>query len=174
MMRSFIAIDLPENVKKEIQKIQAQLPDFLGKKIETGNLHLTLKFLGEIDEDKIKTVKEKLKIINTASFDLEIDGAGVFSPSYIRIVWLHIKGAEVLQKVVDSVLGDIFKPEERFMGHLTVARVKNIKNKKEFLENIKKIEIPTMKFKARCFRLMKSDLRPEGPVYSVLEEYDLK
>ncbi|MEK6945690.1 MAG: RNA 2',3'-cyclic phosphodiesterase [Nanoarchaeota archaeon] len=174
MIRSFIAIDLPENVKKEVQRTQGQLPDFFGKKVEPENLHLTLKFLGEIDEEKIKLVKEKLKIINTASFDLELDAVGVFSPSYIRIVWLHIKGAEVLQKVVDSVLGDIFKPEERFMGHLTVARVKNIKNKKEFLEKLKKIEIPKMKFKVSRFRLMKSDLRPEGPVYSVLEEYDLK
>ncbi|MEK6917514.1 MAG: RNA 2',3'-cyclic phosphodiesterase [Nanoarchaeota archaeon] len=174
MTRTFISIDLPENVKKEVQKIQNQLPEFFGKKIELGNLHLTLKFLGEIDEEKIKLVKEKLKIINTSSFDLELDEIGVFSPHHIRIVWLHIKGADELQKVVDSVLGEIFKPEERFMGHLTIARVKNIKSKKEFLESLRKIEIPRIKFKAHCFRLMKSELRPDGPIYSVLEEYKLK
>ena len=59
-MRVFISINLPESVKKEIKKIQDSLPNFTGKKTEYENLHLTLKFLGEIDEENLPKKRKKL------------------------------------------------------------------------------------------------------------------
>jgi len=97
-MRCFISIDLSENIKQEIDKIQNKLPDFYGKKTELTNLHLTLKFLGEIGEDKVKEVKERLSGIDFEKFEAEIDSLGVFSKKFIRIVWLHVSGCEELQK----------------------------------------------------------------------------
>ena len=157
-MRTFIAIDLPENIREEIRKIQEKLPEFKGKLTEKENLHLTLKFLGEVDEEKIRLLKDKLKEIKFKKFEAEIDSLGVFSEKFVRIVWLHLTNCEKLQEKIDKKLEDIFQKEERFMSHLTIARVKNIKNKKEFLEKLGKIKINRIKFLVNSFKLKKSVL----------------
>ena len=172
-MRIFISIDIPEEVRKEIEKIQDKLPEFYGKKTESENLHLTLKFLGEIDEEKIKKVKEKLKEIEFNKFETKIDSIGVFSEKFIRIIWLHMTNCDELQKKIDESLKDLFSEEDRFMSHLTIARVKSIKDKKEFLEDLEKIEIPEINFNVENFRLKESVLVKEGPRYKMIEEYDL-
>ena len=172
-IRTFVSIDLPENIQKEIKKIQDSLPSFEGKKIEPENLHLTLKFLGEIDKEKVGEVKKRLRKIKSDCFEAEIDSIGVFSENFVRIVWLHIKGPEELQKEIDNALKGIFEPEIRFMSHLTVARVKRIQNKNYFLGELKKIKIKPLKFKTDRFALKKSTLMHEGPIYETLEEYGL-
>ncbi len=170
-MRTFIAIEIPKHVKEQIVKIQNSLPEFTGKKTERENLHLTLKFLGEIDEKKLDEVKRRLKKINLKSFETEIKGIGMFSE---RIIWLHMTSCEELQREVDEKLSDTFEKEKRFMSHLTIARIKSVRNKKEFLEEIKKIKIPEMKFPVKNFNLKKSKLSRNGPVYEDIEVYNLK
>jgi len=177
MKRTFISIELSENVKKEIEKIQEKLPEFKGKKTELENLHLTLKFLGEIDDWKIEEVKKRLKTFSssppTHPFETGLDKIGVFSEEYIRIVWVHLTNCEELQKEIDKVLDGLFEPEKRFMGHITIARVKNVEDKEKFLEDLKGIEIKNVKFKIDKFYLKESKLFPEGPRYFVIGEYDL-
>jgi len=172
-MRTFISIDLPKNIQKEIKKIQEQLPEFKGKFTEEENLHLTLKFLGEIDEEKLENVKEKLNKISFNRFNAEINSIGVFSENYVRIVWLKISNCEKLQKEIDLVLEDLFKKEERFMGHLTIARVKSLKDKKVFLEKLRKIKIPLLVFQVKEFNLKKSILTKKRAFYEILETYRL-
>jgi RNA 2',3'-cyclic 3'-phosphodiesterase len=132
---------------------------------------LTLKFLGEVDERLLIDVKKRLEKVDFNRLNLEIDLVGVFNEDYIRIVWLHVKGADELQKKIDLSLKDLFRLEDRFMGHLTIARVKQIKDKKRFLEDLKKIKFDKMKFSVNNFKLMKSDLTKNGSVYEVIEEY---
>ncbi len=176
-MRIFISIDVPKEVRKEIEKIQAKLPKFKGKKTEPENLHLTLKFLGEIDDRKVEEVKERLKEIKYGSFEAEIDSIGFFdnrkSSRYKQqiIIWLHMKNCKKLQKKIDDALKCLFKPEKRFMSHLTIARVKKISNKKFFLEKLKQIKISNLKFNINSFHLMQSKLFKKGPKYSVIEKY---
>ena len=172
-MRAFISINIPEEIRKEIKKIQDFLPEFFGKRTELQNLHLTLKFLGEVEEKDAEEVKEKLREIKIEKFATEIDEIGVFSGDFIRIVWLHMKDCDNLQKQIDNALKNLFKSEKRFMSHLTIARIKGIKDKKRFLQDLKKIKIEKIKFKVDKFYLMKSELTAEGPRYSVLEEYNL-
>jgi len=172
-MRTFISINISEEIRKEIKKIQDSLPEFFGKKTELENLHLTLKFLGEIEETKIEGIKEKLREIKIEKFATEIDEIGVFSEIFIRIVWLHMKDCENLQKQIDNALKNLFEPEKRFMSHLTIARIKKLKDKEGFLQDLKKIKIEKIKFIVDKFYLMKSELTAEGPRYSVLEEYNL-
>lgn len=172
-MRTFISVNIPEEIRKEIEKIQDFLPEFFGKKTEVENLHLTLKFLGEIKEQKIGEVKEKLREIKIEKFRTEIDEIGVFSEEFIRIVWLHMEDCDNLQKQIDNALKNLFEPEKRFMSHLTIARIKKVKDKERFLQDLEKIKIEKIKFKIDKFYLMKSELTAEGPRYSVLEEYNL-
>ena len=172
-MRCFVSIDIPEKVREEIKRIQNNLPEFFGKKTESENLHLTLKFLGEIDEEKFEKVKEKLKGVSFNKFETEIDSIGVFSEKFVRIVWLHLSGMEELQKQVDEKLDKLFQPEQRFMSHLTIARVKSVRDRKKFLQELSKIKIENINFAVDKFRVKKSILTPEGPVYEILEEYKL-
>ena len=172
-MRIFVSIDIPEEIKSDVIKIQENLPEFFGKKTAKENLHLTLKFLGEINEKKVEEVKKKLRKIKFDKFESKIDCVGVFDEKFIRIIWLHMSDCDELQKEIDEKLKDLFDKEKRFMSHLTIARVKSIKDKKKFLEELKKIEISKIKFKVENFYLMKSKLTSEGPRYEILKEYVL-
>jgi len=173
MKRCFIAINIPKNIKNKIYEIQNQLPEFIGKKTKLENLHLTLKFLGEINEDKIEKIKEKLKQTKFKKFNTTLDEVGVFSEKFIKILWLHLTNCTELQKQIDNSLQDLFKPEFRFMSHITIARVKKIQNKNQFLENLKKIKIPEIKFHIDKFYLMSSELSSQDPKYKIIEEYNL-
>jgi RNA 2',3'-cyclic 3'-phosphodiesterase len=178
-MRIFISMDMPEEVKKEIQKIQDNLPEFRGKFTEPENLHLTLKFLGEISDEKIKKVRENLGEVKYSSFESEINYGGYFdnsmSKKYSRkiIYWLYMSNCEGLQKLIDENLSDLFPKEERFMSHLTIARVKSTENKQAFLKELKNIPIPKMKFLVDSFKLKHSVLTKQGPTYETIEEYYL-
>jgi RNA 2',3'-cyclic 3'-phosphodiesterase len=169
-MRTFIAIDIPEEIKKKIVEIQEQLPEFNGKKIEYENLHLTLKFLGEVNENSIEEIKNKLNRVKLKSFEIEIKDIGMFSD---RIVWLKMKNCGELQKEVDDKLESLFEKEKRFMGHLTIARIKEIKDRKKFSIGLKKIKVPEMNFSVKKFSLKESKLGRPKPVYEDIEIYSL-
>jgi RNA 2',3'-cyclic 3'-phosphodiesterase len=170
-MRTFISIEFPKEIKEEILKIQKQLPSFNGKKTEFENLHLTLKFLGEIEEKTLSIIRERLRNVKTKQFSVEIDSIGMFSD---KILWIGIMNCEELQKEIDKNLNSVFEPENRFMGHLTIARIKQLKNRREFLDKIKRIKITPLKFKAEKFNLKKSTLTEKGPIYEDIEVYNLK
>jgi len=173
-MRCFIAIDLPENLKKEIIQIQKKIPAFKGKLTEKENLHLTLKFIGEISEDSIKDIKEKLKQIKFKRFKAKLGEIGTFSESFIKIVWIELENCDALQKEIDDSLKDLFKKEERFMSHLTIARVKSIEStKKVFIEKLKKVKVDPLEFEVGDFSLKKSILTEKGPIYADILKVDL-
>ena len=180
LIRTFISVDIPRRIQKEIKKLQDELPGFEGKRTELENLHLTLKFLGEINEERVEEIKKCLKTIKLEKFETIIDKIGCFdnrrSSKYSRnlIVWVHLRNCNTLQKIIDEKLEDLFKKEERFMSHVTIARVKFLKNKNYFLGELDKVKIPPgLKFNVNNFELKKSTLTPEGPVYESLEEYSL-
>lgn len=80
---------------------------------------------------------------------------------------------EKLQQEVEKVLEGLFEKEKRFMSHLTIARVKEIKNKKSFADTLSKIKLKSMDFNVDRFFLMQSKLEHTGPVYIVLKEFSL-
>ena len=173
--RCFIAIDLPRNAVKEIKNFQKLIGKkfiFTGKFTEEENLHLTLKFLGEITIDKIEEVKERLKRIKSESFNASLNEIGVFSKRFPKIIWVKLNGAEELQKVVDDNLKDLFEKENRFMSHVTIARIKYIKEKWELIEYLKALKCKE-KFVVDRFYLKKSELLPEGPFYKIIKEFKL-
>ena len=178
MIRCFIAIDFPREIMEEIERVQKELKgkkNWQGKLTETENIHLTLKFLGEIDEKKVEIVKKRLHEIRFPRFNSYIGNLGVFTPAEIKIVWIHIIGEELigLQKWIDEMLWDLFPKEKRFMSHLTIARVKKVKDTKLFLEELGKIKTQNLKIKINDFYLFESKLKPTGPEYVELEKFRL-
>ena len=179
-IRSFICIHFPDEVIKEIARIQELINNkvkFTGKLTELENLHLTLKFLGEIEEERLTQVKEKLQSIKFASFTAKLLNMGIFSyKKNPKVIWIKVGGKELfeLQKQIDNALKELFKPEERFMSHLTIARIKHMKDKTAFKQYLKNISVKPIKFQVSSFELKSSELRPLGPVYNTIEEYNSK
>ncbi len=176
-MRTFIAIELPIEAKNEIARIQKILLKktlFRGKLTESENLHLTLKFLGEIDDDKTEEVRARLSLIKFNEFFAETGEIGVFSSDIVKIIWIKLNGKGIwnLQKEIDEKLSDLFPIEARFMSHITIARVKNVIDKHGFLEYLKSIKPKKIRFLVKEFELKKSELKDMGAVYSSIQSYN--
>ena len=179
LTRCFIALDLPLSAVEEIENIQNKLKKkvlFIGKFTDRVNLHLTLKFLGEISEEKIEEVKKRLLEVKlNFEINAELGEVGVFNKKFVRIIWIKLNGKGIfdLQKQVDDKLKDLFLLEEKFMSHITIARVTSVGAKKELLEYLTSIKPKNIKFKINSFSFKKSELLENGPIYENLEEYNL-
>lgn len=177
MIRTFIAVDLPEQFIPEIEKIESMINAPGIRLVEPKMVHITLKFLGDINESDIEPIVSALSHINSTQFDASIKGAGVFpKPAYIKVIWIGAEGNfESLHNEVERVLAPFkFEKDHKFSPHATIARVKQLTDKADFLEKLKKlenIEIGTMKVES--IFLKKSTLRPEGPIYETLKEIKL-
>lgn len=177
-VRAFVCIDVPDEIIREIARVQEEVGKrrFDGKMTELENLHLTLKFLGEIDEEKVKEIIGRLKKIEFSEIECTLGRTGTFSyKGNPRIVWVKINGKGImeLQKKIDDALKGMFEPEERFMSHLTVARVRFVKDKKGFMEHVAGVGVKKIKFRVDRFFLKQSELKSPGPVYSNLGEFEI-
>ncbi|MBW2990178.1 RNA 2',3'-cyclic phosphodiesterase [Candidatus Woesearchaeota archaeon] len=174
-MRLFIAIDLPEEVKQVIEEIKKPIKDIKGvKPVRKQNLHLTMKFLGEIEDDKVKKIVEALGKVEFKPFNLSLGKLGFFpNEKRIRVLWIDAVPAEplkILKQEIDKALPE-FKDDHPFKNHLTFARIKYIaseEDKKNILELITNTAVEKKEFLVDKFVLYKSTLMPEGPVYKVL------
>ena len=174
-MRLFIAIDIPEEIKNQIKEIKEQIKiDGKANFIDAEKIHLTLKFLGDVPDSQAEEIKQSLSKISFEPFEAITSELGVFpNENRIRVIWLGLKNHEhlkLLKQEIDKALPD-FKDDHDFHAHLTIARVKFLNNKQELLEQIKKIKIQPKTFKITNFKLYKSTLTPEGPIYEELGVY---
>jgi 2'-5' RNA ligase len=179
-MRCFISIDLPEEVKKELAAIQKQIPRENAKILDVNPniLHLTLRFLDEIDDFKVNQIKKILENLKIKKFKAKISKIGVFpDENFIRVVWTGLEPSEKfreMHEIIDNELEKIgMKKEERFESHVTLCRVKFVKDKKAFIEGLKKIKVKEMEFNVDSIKLKKSTLTEEGPVYEDIADINL-
>ena len=178
-MRLFIAIFLPEEILNYLYQVENKLKRNLPAKINwvaKSKIHITLKFIGEVSENNINSIKERLNKIKFKSFKVKLDKLGVFpNDNYVRVIWVGLKPAGKvieLQQKIDSELLDLFSKEQRFSAHITLARVKFIKDKEEFKKNLK-FDISEKEFEINEFCLVKSELSKDGAKYEILERFAL-
>ncbi|MFO8015536.1 MAG: RNA 2',3'-cyclic phosphodiesterase [Candidatus Woesearchaeota archaeon] len=173
-MRLFIAFGVSEKAKEELKRLQAGLGSGADLK-PVRDFHLTLKFLGDVDEKNINSIKEKLRSVRFNAFDAELCGAGVFpSESHIRVVWAGVEPKDTisrLQQEIDSALERMFPKEKRFRPHITLARVRSVRDKSAFMDRIRSLSPKKVSFRVEKFELIKSTLTGEGPVYETIEEF---
>lgn len=181
-IRSFIAIELPQEIIETIEKLQDRLRRYgLNIRwIRSKNIHLTLKFLGNISEGDVTSITSVLKTIadNMAPFKLMGQGIGTFPGiSHPRVVWLGMSGdVELLKKFqlrLEENLETLGFPKEGrpFRAHLTLGRVKGDIDKRILLEVIEQFgNLESDSFTVNSIILFRSDLQPNGPIYTKLAE----
>lgn len=180
-VRCFIAIDIKEaSILDKIMRFQQDISDtgVKMKLVERENIHLTLKFLGELPLSIVNEVSKRLSDISFNQFEMEVVGVGVFPRlSRPRVIWVGVgKGSnEVIQlyRAIESSLRKIgFRPErEEFIPHITIARVKYGSSEK-LVQIIRKYENYVFgSIRVKEFKLKRSTLTPTGPIYSDIEVY---
>lgn len=178
MLRTFIAVELPEQFKPEIERIESVLDTPGIKLVQPAQVHITLKFLGDISEDNVEPIASALSQINCKPFEARIKGVGIFpKPAYIRVIWLGAEGNfEELHSEVERVLSPFkFEKDDKFSPHATLARVKQLREKAMLLEKIRKLEgIDLGTMNVESITLKKSTLTPKGPIYETLREIKLQ
>ncbi len=180
-MRTFIAIELPENVKKEIEQVQTPLKrtDAFVSWVKPKNIHVTLKFLGEIPEDKINEVFSATQkaLEGAKKFTMSLKGTGAFpNLRRPRVIWIGTgSGEEKLSHLAQRIEEEMEKigfPKEKrkFSAHFTIGRVKSPKNIEKLMELVESTDFQTEDIEVSEVVVMKSQLHPAGAIYTPLKK----
>ena len=181
--RAFISIDLQPNEKivrfsNDLRALGRGL-----KVVDPSSLHITLKFLGDTGESIVPQIVSLMESAtsDTSPFPIHLNKAGTFgNKSKIRTVWIGISDDGYLSRIAGRLDEELstagFERERRpFSPHLTIARARENSDSrkiKELVEEYEDVDFGTQQ--AEFVRLKKSELRPEGPIYSIVEEIRLQ
>jgi len=179
-MRSFISIDVGAldalvGLEGEMEKTGASL-----KLVEPDNIHITLKFLGEIEEDMVPEIEDAMRgaVEGIKPFTVMFQGMGAFpGMNYVRVVWVGTgddgEMRKISERINEALVPYKFK-KESFKPHITLARVKSARGKEGIVSLIERNKDRNFgEIKVDSIRLKKSELRKEGPVYSTVREVKL-
>jgi 2'-5' RNA ligase len=183
-MRTFIAVELPEDIKKQIEVLQAPLKktNAFVSWVKPGNIHITLKFLGEVAEEKIDEVfsATEAALRDVKGFKMNLKGMGAFPDlRRPRVIWVGGgKGEEELSGMaarIEDELKKIGYPKEKrkFSAHFTVGRVKSPKNIQKLMEMVQSKDFETEDIEVNEVTVMKSQLNPAGAIYTPLKKIPL-
>lgn len=173
-MRLFIAVEAPEGIRKKMGDLARELPEDGLSKVKTENMHFTLKFLGEVREERLGEMLGILRNVAFSPFSVRIEGVGAFpNESHARVVWAGAKSPEMeeLARGLHAALAGMFEREE-FSAHLTLARVKGRADLKQFLQKHRGEGFG--EFRVDRFVLFESRLQPGGPEYRKVAEFPAK
>jgi 2'-5' RNA ligase len=183
-MRCFVAVEMDEAIQDQLESVQSLFKKLGGKVgwCTRGQMHLTLKFLGEVAEDLIPKVVEVLRVAagTVAPFEMTVEGVGAFPPTgQPRVLWVGVQECPPLSNLHERIEEEFiplgFPREDRdFTPHLTLARIKERIDTQAF----RKVIVQQQHFFAGTQRVEKvilfsSTLKPTGAVYSQIAELNL-
>jgi 2'-5' RNA ligase len=177
MIRLFIAIDIPEAIRMEVEGMGRLIPDT--RPVPEDQLHLTLKFIGEVEGSRFLDIQDALKEIFLPKFSIALKGVGTFPPRGVpRILWVGVEPVErtiPLRNAIERSLAVINIPRDKkkFTPHLTLARLKNcpIHHLQEFLAGNAFFE--SSEFSVENFHLYSSKLTQKGALHTHERSYPL-
>jgi 2'-5' RNA ligase len=188
-MRAFIALELPKEIKDALAKLQEQLKASAAdvKWVQPQNIHLTLKFLGEREDKKIKKISQILEDVarEKDAYTINISSLGAFpglnSP---RVIWVGVDKGEKETKEIAAALEEkiaeagLPKEERPFSCHITLGRIRSGLNRERLVDKLKNLAQvhpeQAMEFQIKKITLFQSILTPAGPVYEILKTANLK
>lgn len=188
-MRAFIAIDLPKEIKDKLEKIQERLKRIPARInwVKPQNIHLTLRFLGEINQDMpdkiIAAIEDTISL--EISFQVSLSSISIFpdlgSP---RVIWIGVTSGEKETRGIYLHLEEKLKklgiPREtrQFSAHITLGRIKSVFNRQELTQDLNNsttiADNENSQFWVRKITLFKSTLTTKGPIYEIIKEVSLK
>jgi 2'-5' RNA ligase len=185
-LRTFIAVPVSDEVRATVARVEEGLRG-LGadvKWVDPRSVHLTLKFLGNVEAGRVGDVTSALRaaLAGTSARSIMVAGAGTFPPGKknVRVVWLGITdGAaalvEMARRVDEACAGLGFAREERpFSPHLTIGRVRRESGRlADLARGVGALEFNPLKVDIDRVNLMRSELSPKGPTYTVLDSFAL-
>jgi len=177
MIRLFVGIGLPEDVRARLAGISGGVPG--ARWVPPENLHLTLRFIGEVSEGEMEDIHLALASVQVRQFDISLSGMGHFeSGGEVRTLWARVEKSPALaglQARVESALVRIGleREERRFMPHVTLARLRDAP-----LSRVSNFLALNNLFRAGpipvdSFTLFSSFLRQEGAIYQSEADYPL-
>ncbi len=182
-IRAFLAIEIDDDLKPKINKVMKEFKgiDAKIKYVELVNLHLTLKFFGDIDTNGLELLDQKIEnvVSQFKPFNVKIKTCGAFpNTDRIRVIWIGIDEDEMIRQLHDNLDDELsklgFDKDRRFSTHLTIGRMKSPKNKnqvKSKIEEFSDVEIGEMA--VENIVLKKSTLTPSGPIYEDIKVFKL-
>ena len=184
-IRCFVAIEIPDLIQNLLTTVQDALRPKIGKAswVRHGNFHLTLKFIGDIEKQRVPKIGAALQRVAAthAPFPVEIGGIGTFpNLTRPRVLWIGLKhGASAVSTLAETVNNGLVKLEypadTRFHPHLTLARLKNHIDLKPFTDSFKQYEILDRgSFTVNEIALIRSEMHPTGVVYTPLKTCQLE
>jgi RNA 2',3'-cyclic 3'-phosphodiesterase len=182
-LRLFAAIKIdPQEQFENTYEFLKQALDFnIIKWVDLKNIHLTLKFIGDTNPDEVPNIMSALASAceEIKQFELKISNTGVFGSNYNpKVIWFGIEANDMLQKLAQQVSSKletvgILGDRQNFVPHLTIGRIREIKDKKYFQQLMGRFhEVELQNQLITGFDLYESILRREGPLYNVLETYN--
>ncbi|MDJ1432941.1 RNA 2',3'-cyclic phosphodiesterase [Halostagnicola sp. A-GB9-2] len=184
-MRLFVSIDLPETLTESVADLQTALEDASGLNfVDPTQAHITLKFLGDVDEDQVPNLESELEAAvadaNIDPFTVRFGGLGVFPDlEYISVVWLGVEtGGDQLRRLHETIEARTtamgFEPEEHdFTPHVTLARMEHAGGKDLVQEAVRNRDPTIGETRVTSVRLTESTLSRDGPRYSTVERLSL-
>ncbi len=176
-MRCFIGIELPVHIRKILYSVQKQIGSKYAKIkwVAPKNMHITLHFLGEVDDNDIVEVKNILSQIKSKKFAVCLDKIGWFPNSErVNVLWVGLKP----EKEIFNLHGDIEIALKQFLHngnsfsvHITIGRIKVLRHRMHFFRALHEIIVRKEEFEISHFSLIKSELSKDGPRHIVLEQY---
>lgn len=179
-MRCFISIDIDKELVDKVVEIQKRVRNLSVdvKLVEPENLHFTVKFIGDVNEDEVNGVEKSLGecLKGESGFKINVNGVGYFgSPSHIRTLWLGLdQGEDKLMKLMKKVNDFVKVGDKNFSPHLTIGRIKSGVNRElllEFLNGSKNVKVGEMNVNE--VKLKSSVLDKGGPIYNDLAVFKL-
>ena len=184
-VRTFLALHIPDSVRKDLREFEARLQRFDAdvKWVRPEALHITLKFLGDVESGRIPEVGDAVDraVSGKRAFDLSLEGTGCF-PNLKRpaVLWIGVKeGAKEatdLASAAESALLELgFEREKRpFSPHLTMGRIRSPRNVTQMMKAAAEAGFASAPFRIDSVHLMKSDLQYTGAVYTSLRSLKLQ
>jgi 2'-5' RNA ligase len=175
-VRAFVAIDVPADSLPELLRVCEALGAISGvRSVDPSLLHITVQFLGEIDQAQAQLIASSLgpAASSCRSFEIAVEGLGAFpSVSRPQVVWAGCESsglAALASRAREALAAAGFRPDKRFEPHITLGRVKRPPDHsalRKLLESWRDSGLGT--FRVDEVKLKKSDLAPGGPIYADL------
>lgn len=184
-MRLFVAIALDKAIREKLTAVQSALQKTQSdmKLVEPDNIHLTLRFLGEVAEGQLPQLTQAISVVeNYAAFEMDLRGIGAFPVErHPKVVWVRgVDGSNILDQIYGALEKELlnigFQPDDhKFSAHITLGRNKSPKYNDEFRNLMNEYAVEDFGRQAvNKVSLLQSALTPAGPIYTNIRDFKLK